>query len=183
MKFVVLSALVLSGCAWTPSKLPSYGVTSDFQLTSQDGQPFDSKTLRGKIWVADFIFTTCPGVCPRMTRQMRQVEEATHKMPEVRLVSFTVDPTHDTPTVLAAYAKEQHVATEHWFFLTGPQATLHHLARDVFKVGNVDGSLQHSTRFMLVDQKSRIRGYYDTSEADSIHHLIWDIHALGKERD
>lgn len=159
-------------------ELEVYGTVPPFQLIAQTGQPFNSSELAGKIWVADFIFTNCPGVCPRMTAQMHQVQEAAHHMPNVHLVSFTVDPARDTAPVLAAYAKAHHAAHEQWTFLTGPQATLNDLCRNTFKLGDVDGSLTHSTRFILIDGQSRIRGYYDTSDRDSIPKLVSDIHAL-----
>jgi protein SCO1/2 len=162
--------------------LPSYGEVGDFQLTDQNGQPFQGQSLLGKIWVADFIYTQCPGPCPRMTSQMHQVQEATAKMSDLALVSFTVDPANDSPAVLSAYAKAHHAQHERWYFLTGAPATLNRLCRDVFKLGNVDGSLEHSTRFVLVDAKSQIRGYYDTSEKGSIPHLIDDIHEVARER-
>jgi protein SCO1/2 len=148
---------------------------------AQDGQPFHSQVLAGKIWVADFIYTTCPGPCPRMTSQMREVQDAVSKIPDVRLVSFTVDPAEDTPPVLAAYAKTHGASESMWYFLTGPVATLQMLDRDAFKLGNIDASMQHSTRFVLVDRQGRIRRYYDTSESTSIPKLISDIYALAAE--
>lgn len=184
MKLVVAAlSLTLTGCTIrsTPP-LPIFYDVPEFQLVAQDGQPFDSKVLLGKIWVADFIYTMCPGPCPRMTSQMREVHDAIVKMPEVKLVSFTVDPARDTPEVLAAYAKTHGAVSEHWYFLTGPPETLQKLDRDTFKLGNVDASLQHSTRFVLVDKQSRIRGYYDTSESRAIPKVIEDIYALARER-
>jgi protein SCO1/2 len=184
MKFVVLAAfsLTLIACGSHQSSLQVYYDVPEFQLTTQDGQPFDSAVLRGKIWVADFIYTTCPGPCPRMTSQMHEVQNAIVKMPDVKLVSFTVDPSRDTPEVLAAYARVHGASAEHWYFLTGPQETLQKLDRDTFKLGNVDATLQHSTRFVLVDRQSRIRGYYDTSESRTIPRLIADIYDLARER-
>ena len=184
MKFVVTAAFLLTlvACGPRQSGLQVYYDVPEFQLTSQDGQPFDSKVLRGKIWVADFIYTTCPGPCPRMTSQMHEIQNAIQKMPDVKLVSFTVDPARDTPAVLAAYAKVHGASAEHWYFLTGPQATLQELDRDTFKLGNVDATLQHSTRFVLVDRQSRIRGYYDTSESKAISKVIGDIYELAREQ-
>jgi protein SCO1/2 len=180
---VLVVALLASACACRRhiSQLPDYGVVPEFQLTSQVGQPFDSAALRGKIWVADFFFTSCPGPCPRMTSQMHQIQEAAWKMPEVQLVSFTVDPSRDTPEQLASYARAHHASPQRWVFLTGAPATLNHLGLDVFKLNRVDGTLQHSTRFVLVDKDSRIRGYYDTSEPAAILKLVSDIHALARE--
>jgi protein SCO1/2 len=184
MKFVVVPAIILSltACIRHTSSLPVYYDVSAFDLVAQDGQPFHSAVLAGKIWVADFIYTTCPGPCPRMTSQMHEVQDAILKMPEVKLVSFTVDPARDTPPVLADYAKVHGASSEHWYFLTGPEATLQKLDRDVFKLGNLDASLQHSTRFVLVDRQSRIRGYYDTSESQTIPRLIDDIYALARDK-
>jgi protein SCO1/2 len=183
MKLVAILTLILglAGCIHPASSLPVYYDVPEFQLTAQDGQPFDSKVLAGKIWVADFIYTTCPGPCPRMTSQMHEVQNAILKMPDVKLVSFTVDPARDTPQVLAAYAKTHGASAEHWFFLTGLPATLQKLDRDTFKLGNVDATLEHSTRFVLVDRQSRIRGYYDTSESRAIPKLIESIYALARE--
>jgi protein SCO1 len=103
-----------------------------------------------------------------MTSQMREVQDAVLKMPDVRLVSFTMDPANDTPPVLAAYAKAARRAPPMWYFLTGSVATLQMLDRDAFKLGDIDAALQHSTRFVLVDRQGRIRGYYDTSESSAI---------------
>jgi protein SCO1/2 len=184
MKLVVVSVFILSltACIRHTNSRPVYYDVPGFDLVAQDGQPFHSSVLAGKIWVADFIYTTCPGPCPRMTSQMHEVQDAILKTPEVKLVSFTVDPARDTPPVLADYARVHGALSEHWYFLTGPEATLQKLDRDVFKLGNLDTSLQHSTRFVLVDRQSRIRGYYETSESGSIPRLIDDIHALARER-
>jgi protein SCO1/2 len=182
MKLALLTlTFVLVGCIHDSSSLPVYYDVAEFQLTAQDGQPFDSKVLLGKIWVADFIYTACPGPCPRMTSQMHEVQNAILKMLDVKLVSFTVDPARDTPQVLAAYAKVHGASAEHWYFLTGPPATLQKLDRDTFKLGNIGPTLEHSTRFVLVDRQARIRGYYDTSESGAIAKLIENIHALALE--
>lgn len=108
---------------------------------------------------------------------MRKVQEGNA---DVQMVSFTVDPARDTPEVLAAYAQRHH-AGERWTFLTGTMEELHNLKRNVFLLGNVDGELNHSTRFVLVDKQGRIRAFYDTSEPSSIRQLISDIGRLEKE--
>jgi protein SCO1/2 len=183
MKFVVASAFLftLTSCIRHTSSLPVYYDVPAFDLVAQDGQPFHSEVLAGKIWVADFIYTTCPGPCPRMTSQMHEVQGAILKMPDVKLVSFTVDPARDTPPVLADYAKVHGALNERWYFLTGPEPTLQKLDRDVFKLGSLNTSMEHSTRFVLIDRQSRIRGYYDTSESKAIPRLIDDIYALARE--
>ena len=112
---------------------------------------------------------------------MRRVQTLVTGLADVRMVSFSVDPDRDTPAALAEYAKRFH-AQPGWFFLTGDRTTLDALDRRAFMLGNVDGSLQHSTRFVLVDRKGRIRGYYGTSEDDPTARLIVDIRRLEKER-
>jgi protein SCO1 len=176
---LVLVAFLSAACTKPKIDLPEYGDIPQFTLTAQTGQPFDSGSeLKGHIWVADFVYTTCVGPCPRMTSQMRQLQQTLERTASpVKLVSFTVDPARDTPEALAAYAKLHH-ASPGWYFLTGPVATLQLLDKNAFKLGDIDGTLEHSTRFVLVDQRMRIRGYYDTSDADSIAHLLADIQGL-----
>jgi len=174
--------LILSAGCRTAPPLPVYWKLPDFQLTSQSAQPFDSKSLDGSIWVADFIFTTCPGPCPRMSAQMRGVQTAVASMPDVKLVSFTVDPQRDTPAVLTQYAVRYHAVPGRWFFLTGGQTALEALCRNGFKLGDVDGSLVHSTRFVLMDRRSRVRGFYSSSDDAAMPHLLHDIRSLRAEK-
>ncbi len=183
MKFAVLAGLSLTliDCSLRRSSLPVFYAVPEFDLIAQDGQAFHSKVLRGKIWVADFIYTTCPGPCPRMTSQMREVQDAILKMPDVKLVSFTVDPARDLPEVLAAYAKMHGASPAHWYFLTGSPATLQKLDKEVFKLGDLNAALEHSTRFVLVDRQSRIRGYYDTADSSAIRRVIEDTYTLARE--
>jgi protein SCO1/2 len=177
------SLLLLAAASCTPRKeLPVYGQVPRFELVAQSGRKFDSQQLAGKIWVADFIYTTCTGPCPRMTSQMRQIEQAATASPDVRFVSFTVDPERDTPAALAAYAQRFHAGPERWFFLTGDPKTLQMLDRETFKLGNMDASMNHSTRFVLIDRHGRIRGYYGTSEEDPATRVVKDIKRLAGER-
>jgi protein SCO1/2 len=172
----------LVGCA-AHAGLPSYAVVPDFTLTDQSGASFQSaQKLHDTVWIADFIFTTCSGPCPRMTSQMHQVQTALAGVDNVRLVSFTVDPDRDTPDVLAAYATKFQANPARWSFLTGSAADLNHLSRNVFMLGNVDGKLEHSTRFVLIDRKSRVRGFYLTSEENAIPRLVADAKSLATER-
>ena len=98
MKLLAVLVLVcaLAACSRHAPALEVFGQIPQFELVAQNGQPFHSQVLAGKVWVADFIYTTCPGPCPRMTSQMREVQDAVSKLPDVRLVSFTVDPAQDT---------------------------------------------------------------------------------------
>lgn len=175
---VCAAGLFLSACL--RSGLPEIGQVPDFLLTAQDGTPFQSAShLKGKIWVADFIFTTCNGPCPRMTALMRRVQDATAHIPDVHLVSFTVDPKTDTPPVLAEYARRFRYNPQRWHFLTGPPAELNRLSDDTFHLGGIGP--EHGTRFVLIDQKGRIRAYYETSDSSSIRQLVEDIAKLRKE--
>ena len=181
-RFAPLALLVLAGCRSDTSGLDRFGAVPDFSLTDENGQTFTGKSLHGKVWVANFMFTNCMGPCPRMTSRLHQVQEETAGMPGVEIASFTIDPANDTPTVLAAYAKQHAASPQRWHFLTGTQPSLHHLSRDVFKLNDIDGSLTHSTRFALVDRKMEIRGFYDSFDPDEMKKLVGDIKALSRER-
>lgn len=154
----------------------------EFTLTAESGKEFRSSQLAGSVWVANFIFTNCMGPCPRMTGQMRQVQNAVSDFKDVRLVSFTVDPARDTPQVLADYARRNKADTAQWSFLTGPQETLHQLKRNAFLLGDVSGQLEHSTRFALVDRRGRIRAFYDTTEPGAVKRVIRDVERLREEK-
>jgi protein SCO1/2 len=158
------------------------GQIPPFQLVSQTGQPFDSKALDGHVWVADFIFTTCTGPCPLMSAQMRQLQNSTAETPDVLLVSMTVDPAHDTPPVLADYARHFRQDPSRWFFLTGDIDKLNDLGVHAFKLNSVDGSLTHSTRFVLVDRRRQIRGFYTYGEDTFMRNLLHDVRQLEQER-
>ena len=166
-------AFLLAACV-QPKPLPILGQVPPFQLTAQTGQPFNSRSLDGHIWVADFIYTTCTGPCPMMSSQMRRVQLST--APNIGLVSFTVDPQHDTPPVLSAYAKHFTADPARWHFLTGEPSRLSDLGLGAFKLNSVDGSLMHSSRFVLVDGARRIRGYYTDTPR-----LLHDIRQLERE--
>lgn len=176
----VVVTLALAACTEKAS-LPVLGTVPDFELRAQTGEMVNRQALAGHVWVADFIFTSCPGPCPRMSSQMQQIQSATANTPAVKLVSFTVDPAHDTPTVLAAYAKNFLAQPRRWYFLTGPQSTLDQLGRAGFKLNAVDGSLDHSTRFVLVDRSARIRGYYASSDSGFLKVLLRDLRQLERE--
>ena len=172
-----LGMLLLSACATQPD-LPDLGAVPPFTLTDQAAKPFASAAaLDGQVWIADFMFTTCPGPCPRMSSQMHQVQMALESE-GIRLVSFTIDPEHDTPEVLAEYAQRFKASPGVWHFLTGPREEINRLSLDVFKLGPVDGTLEHSTRFVLIDRRGRIRNYYRTTEPEAITTLIEDARSL-----
>jgi protein SCO1/2 len=174
MKYWLTIPLILLVSCEKPRELPIYGQVPDFELTTQAGTRFSARELSGKIWVADFIYTTCTGPCPLMSARMRRVQTA---IPEILLLSFSVDPEHDTPEALTAYAR-RYQAGHNWYFLTGAKETLQMLSRDTFKLSDL--GLTHSTRFVLVDQKGRIRGYYGTTDDSTIRTLLSDVRQLQK---
>jgi len=175
------TSLLLVGSCSHSRQLDVYGKVPDFFLTSQAGQPVTLKDLESKVWVADFIYTNCTGPCPRMSSEMRQVQEAVWNFTGVKLVSFTVDPVRDTPHVLAAYAKRFHAEPSRWLFLTGEQAVLRKLQRDGFHMSTSD-DLSHSTHLALVDRHARVRQYYRAFEPESVPQLIEGIRALLREQ-
>jgi protein SCO1/2 len=145
-----------------------------FTLTDQSGKPFGSRELAGKVWVADFIFTSCQGACPLLSERMAEVgKRARHLGPDFHLVSISVDPERDTPDRLAEYARRYGANSIAWSFLTGPEAAIQATVVEGFKVGagkersgrSVDGSagfweIFHGENLVLVDRQMRIRGYF-----------------------
>ena len=164
----------------------SYGTVPEFILVNQDGKNFGSAQLRGKIWIADFIYTTCPGPCPMISSRMSELQTPLEKT-DVHLVSFSVDPAKDTPQVLRGYAEKLQAEPGRWDFLTGPQSTIYNLSRNGFKLAVSDGSEDngipvHSTRMILVDRHGVIRGYYDAAEVDAVTKLVADTTHLLREQ-
>jgi len=190
---VLLAALAVVGVAalrgWRgrPEAPPILGELPVFALVDHQGRAVGRGELAGTPWVADLVFTRCALACPRMTAAMARLDR--RLPPEgVRLVSVSIDPAHDTPEVLAAYAA-RHGASARWRFLTGEPAAVRALARDGFKLGvaEVEGevdpglALAHSDRFVLVDAGGRVRGYYDPFEAAALARLERDLVALRGE--
>src|SRR5215813_15051981 len=164
----------------------SYGSVPEFTLVNQDGKNFGSTDLRGKIWIADFVYTTCPGPCPMISSRMSELQKPLEKT-DVHLVSFSVDPEKDTPQVLRGYADRLQADPARWDFLTGPKSVIYKLSHDGFKLAVSDGTGEqgipiHSTRMVLVDRHGDIRGYYDATEADAITKVVADTSHLLREQ-
>src|SRR5262249_9364858 len=120
--------------------------------------------------------------CPMMSSQMKRVQIQTAGSPDVKLVSITVDPKNDTPPVLAEYAQHFKADPARWFFLTGDPASLNDLGLNGFKLNGVDGSLAHSTRFVLVDRHRRMRGIYPAGEDGLVTRVVHDVNQLEREK-
>jgi protein SCO1/2 len=166
--------------------IQSYGTIPSFQLTNQNGQPFGSAELLGKIWIADFVFTSCPGPCPMISSRMSELQKPLQKT-DVHLVSFTVDPEKDTPEVLRGYAEKLNAQPARWDFLTGSKSALYDLSKNGFKLAVADGSEEagvpvHSTRFVLVDRRGEIRGYYEATAPDAVTKVLADANHLLREQ-
>ena len=165
--------------------ISAYGTVPGFQLTNQNGQPFGSAQLSGKIWIADFIYTTCPGPCPMISGRMSELQKPLDKT-DVHLVSFSVDPEKDTPEVLRGYADKLQAEPGRWDFLTGAKSAIYKLSHDGFKLavsdgGDAQGIPVHSTRMVLVDRHGQIRGYSDATETEAITKLLADTNHLLRE--
>jgi protein SCO1/2 len=178
------SGLARRGAAASPLRgaggdLPVLGQVPDFTLVASDGRPFGRSDLDGKPWVVDFIFTTCAGVCPRLSARMASLQDEIP--PGARLVSITVDPATDTPEVLRAYAGRYGARPDRWVFLTGDAGAIYRLSADGFRLAAGespawdpavdDGPFFHSSRIVLVDAAGRIRGYYDGDDPGEMRRL------------
>ena len=157
-----------------------------FSLTNQNGLKVTEQDYRNKIYVADFFFTTCPGICPKMTANMRLIQEAIKEDDQVKLVSFSVTPEIDSVAQLKKYALEKGVIDAKWNLLTGEKKHIYDLARKSFFAAKNDGDggkndMIHTENFILIDPDKRIRGFYDGTDSNVMKKLISDIKILQKE--
>lgn len=161
--------------------LTTHGEIPSFELTDQDGRAFSRARLNGKIWIADFVFTSCAGTCPQMTQKMAGLQATLPA--EIELVSFSVDPARDTPAILKRYGKQWGADFTRWHFLTGPEKEIGRLTKDGFRLSYAEGTdpdepVIHSVRFVLIDKAGAIRGYYDSSETALMNQLVTDASSL-----
>lgn len=163
-----------------------YHTIADFSFVNQNGDTITQKDYEGKIYVADFFFTTCGSICPKMTTNLEDVQKAVLNNPKVMLLSHTVFPEVDSIPVLKAYAIKHHVADSKWNLVTGDKKEIYTMARKSYlavKLGRPDQlyDMVHTENFVLVDQKRRVRGFYDGTNKEEIKRLLEDIEFLSKE--
>ena len=174
---LVCVAFVLSRVKSSPQAAPALPVIShiaDFTLTNQNGLAATLDDLRGHVWVADIIFTRCAGPCPRMTAQMKELQDTLPATSQTKLVSLTTDPEFDTPEILSRYATRFGADTNRWIFLTGTAPQIASLASDSLKLSGVptdsnerqspEDLFIHSTYFVVVDKQARLRKVFETSD-------------------
>jgi protein SCO1 len=169
--------------------LPVYGKTGHqippFQFTNQDGKFIGSESWDNKIAVADFFFTRCPSICPKMTQSLKRVQQA-FSQEEIMITSFSIDPERDNTKQLKWYTSRFGINTANWQLLTGDKKDIYKLARNGFMIVATDGDggpedFIHSEKLVLIDKQKRIRGYYDGTDEKEITILINDIKKLINE--
>lgn len=163
-----------------------YHTIADFAFVNQNGDTITQKDYEGKIYVADFFFTTCGSICPKMTANLADVQKAILNNPKVKLLSHTVFPETDSVPVLKAYAIKNGVVDSKWNLVTGDKKEIYTMARKSYlavKLGRPDQlyDMVHTENFILVDQKRRVRGFYDGTKKEDIQKLIEDINFLSAE--
>ena len=161
--------------------LPVIGSIPEFEFIDSEGQSVNLNTLKGKVWVADFIFTTCTMACPIMTGNMNTIHKKYKKNDDLRLVSISVYPEYDTPEVLKEYASQYDANTDKWHFLTGKEATVKNIIKNGFKIGDYEDIIFHSEKFALVDKNGMIRSYYNGMKTEDMDKLKKDINRLLKQ--
>lgn len=156
----------------------------DFKLINQLGDTITQKIFENKIYITDFFFATCPGICPKMTRNMAKVQDAFKKDEDILLLSHSVMPTTDSVSVLNAYAKTYNVIANKWHLVTGDKNEIYTLGRDHYFVENDLGEQKsiddflHTENFLLIDKNKHIRGIYNGLNRASIQQLIADVRTL-----
>ncbi|HLE36868.1 MAG TPA: SCO family protein [Candidatus Acidoferrales bacterium] len=169
---------------------PAYGSVPDFSFIERSGQRVERAEFLGRIWVVDLIYTRCPDTCPLQSAEMARLQAEFVNEADIRLVSITVDPARDTLAVLSRYAKRFGADPKRWLFLTGEKEAIYRFVQEGLRLPVMDpGSrargaggrgvtLLHSSRFVLVDREARIRGYYESSDMESLRQLREDVKTL-----
>ncbi len=211
MKYVIYCCaiwLLIASCNTKKERLPILGRTEiknvtfegkvkadtvyhsirDFSFTDQDGNTVTQDTFKDKIYVADFFFTTCPTICPIMKTQMLRVYEKYKDNPNLLILSHTIDPKHDSVSVLHDFAGRLGVISSKWHFVTGDQDDIYDIGQNYYMVSSLEdpdepGGYIHSGAFLLIDKARRIRGIYDGTDKEKVETLLQDIDRLLEEYD
>ncbi len=160
-----------------------YHKIADFSFIDQDSNIVTNKTFDGKIYIADFFFTTCPTICPKMNAQLVRVYDKFKDDPNVKILSHTIDPAHDTVAVLRHFANRLGVSSKTWHFVTGDQDKIYEIGQNSYMVTAMEdktapGGFLHNGALILVDPERRIRGIYDGTKEDDVNRLMNDIPKL-----
>lgn len=170
----------------TVQYIRKYHTIADFSFVNQNGKTITQKDYEGKVYVADFFFTTCGSICPKMTTNLAEVQKAILNNPKVMLLSHTVFPETDSVSVLKAYALKNGVVDSKWNLVTGDKKAIYTMARKSYlavKLGRPEQlyDMVHTENFVLVDTKKRVRGFYDGTKKEDMKRLIEDINFLCTE--
>ena len=168
--------------------LATYGPVPEFSLIERSGKATTLSDLRGAIWIADFIYTTCTDTCPLQTAEMAKLQDEWKDKSGLKLVSFSVDPEKDTTKVLSSYADRYKADSQRWLFLTGAKEEILRLVQEGFRLsampvasnGDTGSVILHSPRFVLIDKQAQIRGYYDSRDPQAIERLKANVATLTK---
>lgn len=196
----VFIGMMMLSCVTKEEKLPVFGqrevvgtdtvyhTIAPFSFVDQDSAIITNETFRDKIYVADFFFTTCRTICPIMKTQMLRVYEATSEMPDVLLLSHTIDPEYDTVALLHDFADRLGVESKRWHFVTGVKDSIYKIAQTSYFATAMEDKTEpdgfiHSGAFLLIDKKQRIRGKYDGTRDEDVNQLIVDIKRLQRETE
>lgn len=158
-------------------------VIPDFTFTNQSGKAIGRKEMEGKVTIVDFFFTSCPSICPVMSREMERVNDMFRDEQKVQIMSISIDPEYDTPQILKTYADEHNAIPGKWHFLSGPKDLTYQLARCGFVLPTLDGNgvpddFVHSDKFILIDELGRIRGYYSGTNREDVDLLMLETKVL-----
>ena len=198
--FAVLVGVIIGCTSKNKSALPIFGERevemgdttyhsiAPFQFVDQDSTVITNKTFQDKIYVADFFFTSCRTICPIMKTQMVRVYEATKDMPDVALLSHTIDPEYDTVALLHDYAARLGAESSRWHFVTGVKDSIYKIAQTSYFATAMEDKADpqgfiHSGAFLLIDKKGRVRGKYDGTKEEDVNRLLKDIERLRKENE
>jgi len=201
MRYLIIlfiAIVTLASCSTRESSLPIFGERNvehgdttyhsiaHFQFVDQDSSIITNDTFHDKIYVADFFFTSCRTICPIMKTQMVRVYEATKDLPDVLLLSHTIDPEYDTVALLHDYAERLGADSKRWHFVTGAKDSIYKIAQTSYFATAMEDKADpqgfiHSGAFLLIDKKGRIRGKYDGTKEEDVNRLLADITRLRKE--